>query len=189
MRALRLLVAAAALATAAAEAQEPALVEGYLCCNLRTDGRWISDSNYLESGKTTLPLGTPIKATGYGRYRVLVQVDGQPQALGNDYSREIPMADFARRYIVAENPAHKLAGFDAAVREAIASSRVMRGMTREQVLMALSYPIASETPHLDLRVWKYWLWSFSPFEIHFGNDGRVTHVRTDPQTRLRVEKE
>lgn len=182
-------LAVLALVAGAATAQAQPLPEGFLCCNMRSDGRWISDSNYLESGKFTVPLGTPIKATGYGRYRVQVDVDGKPQALGNDYSRDIAMPDFARRYIVVENPAAKLAAMDPAVREAIGSSRVMRGMTREQVLMAVGYPISSETPHLDARVWKYWLWSFSPFDIHFGSDGRVTHVRTDPETRVRVEKE
>ena len=188
MRAFKHL-AALALAAGAATVQAQPLPEGFLCCNMRSDGRWISDSNYAESGKFVLPLGTPIKATGYGRYRVQVDVDGKPQTLGNDYSRDLAMPDFARRYIVAENPAAKLAAMDPAVRDAISSARVMRGMTREQVLMAVGYPISSETPHLDARVWKYWLWSFSPFDIHFGSDGRVTHVRTDPETRVRVEKE
>ena len=27
---------------------------GYLCCNMRTDGSWISDINYDENGKTFL---------------------------------------------------------------------------------------------------------------------------------------
>jgi hypothetical protein len=163
--------------------------EGYLCCNMRTDGRWISDSNYLESGKYTVPLGTPIKAVGYARYRVLVEVGGEQQALANDYSRDIAMPDFARRYIVRDNPADKLAGFEPKIREAITSFRVTRGMTREQVLMALSYPISSETPHLDARVWKYWLWTTQRFDVHFGEDGLVAMVRTDPDTRARVVKD
>ena len=44
--------------------------EGFLCCNLRTDGSWASDSNYAESGKRIIPVGTPVRVTGYGRYRV-----------------------------------------------------------------------------------------------------------------------
>jgi hypothetical protein len=163
--------------------------EGFLCCNMRTDGAWISDSNYLESGKTTIPLGTPVKVLDYGRNRVHVEIAGKKQALGNDYSRDIALAEFARRYVVSENPAEKLAGFAPAVQEAIRSSRVSRGMTREQVLMALGYPISSENPHLDAPVWKYWLWTFSPFDVHFGPDGRVTDVQTDPETRQRVVKD
>jgi hypothetical protein len=169
-------------ATAAAQPKP----EGFLCCNMRSDGRWISDSNYLESGKYTVPLGTPVKTTDYGRYRVLVELGGQPQAIGNDYSRDIAMPEFARRYIVPDNPALKLAGYPQKLRDAITSSRVTRGMNREQVLMALGYPISSETPHLDARVWKYWLWTTQRFDVHFGEDGLVALVRTDPDTRQRV---
>lgn len=184
MKTGRLLILLAASCAGAVQAQPKP--EGFLCCNMRSDGRWISDSNYLESGKFTVPLGTPVKATDYGRYRVLVELDGQPQAIGNDYSRDIAMPDFARRYIVPENPALKLAAYPQKVRDAITSSRVSRGMNREQVLMALGYPISSETPHLDARVWKYWLWTTQRFDVHFGEDGLVALVRTDPDTRMRV---
>ena len=113
--------------------------EGHLCCNMRTDGSWISDSNYAENGKRIIPYGTPVKATGYGRYRVKVLVDGKRQEIGNDYSRDLENEEFARRYIVAEDPRAKAAGYPAKIREAIESARVTRGMTREQVLMALVY--------------------------------------------------
>lgn len=183
------LAAAAALLAAAASAVAQPKPSGYLCCNMRSDGRWISDSNYLESGKFTLPLGTPLKVTDYGRWRAMVEIDGQTQALGNDYSRDLAMPDFARRYVVADNPALRLAGFPEDIRQAIQSSRVMRGMTREQVLMALGYPISSENPHLDARTWKYWLWTTQPFTVHFGDDGLVAALRADPDTRRRVFKE
>ncbi len=35
-------------------------------------------------------------------------------------------------------------------------------------------------------MWKYWLWSFSPFEVHFGSNGLVSDVQTDPETRAKV---
>lgn len=180
---------ALALPLMVANAAAQPTFEGYLCCNMRTDGRWISDSNYAESGKTTIPLGTPVKVTGYGRQRVAVEIDGKSQHLGNDYSRDIALPEFARRYVVADNPALRLSAYPEKFREAIQSSRITPGMSREQVLMALGYPISSETPHLDARVWKYWLWTFSPFDVHFGDDGLVSRVQTDPDTRRRVVKE
>lgn len=190
--------AAAALLLAALPAAAPAQVlpEGYLCCNLRSDGRWISDSNYAESGKFVIPAGTPIKALSYARYRVEVELPagGSPhasgrQTLANDYSRELPMEDFARRWIVPEDPRRRLAEWPAEIRDAVTSARVMRGMTREQVLMAVGYPIASENPHLDQPVWRYWLWSFQPFTVHFNAQGLVQGVQTDADTRRRVVKE
>lgn len=187
MRASTALVCAGLLVIGTAQAQPKP--EGYLCCNMRSDGRWISDSNYQESGKFVIPLGTPAKVLDYARYRAVVQLPDGTQTLGNDYSRDLAMPSFARRYVVPEDPALRLQEFPPKVQQAIASSRVTTGMSREQVLMALGYPIASENPHLDAGVWKYWLWTFSPFDVHFGADGRVSHVRTDPDTRRKVVME
>lgn len=178
------LATVAGLAGAAAHAQPKP--EGFLCCNMRSDGRWISDSNYQESGKFVIPLGTPAAVVDYARYRASVKFPDGTQTLGNDYSRELAMPDFARRYVVAEDPKLKLRQFPKKVQDAITSMRVLRGMTREQVLMAIGYPIASETPHLDGRVWKYWLWTFSPYDIYFDERGIVTDIQTDPDTRMRV---
>jgi SmpA / OmlA family len=168
------------------QAQTTAVETGYLCCNMRSDGSWISDSNYQESGKTIVPLGTPVTLTGFGRYRVNVQIKGQAQTLGNDYSRDVAMEVFAKRYIVQEDPRAKLAAATPKARTAMESARVTKGMSREQVLMALGYPIASENPHLDGRVWKYWLWTFSPFRVHFDANGMVTGVSGDSDTLAHV---
>lgn len=165
-----------------AGAQTAELGEGFLCCNLRSDGRWISDSNYLEAGKTLIPFGTPLRFAGFGRYRVFVEIDGQRQAIGNDYSRSLTMDAFARRYIVKDDPRIAVAAAEPKIRRAIESARVTRGMNRDQVLVAIGYPIVSENPHLDAAVWKYWLWSFSPYQVHFDAEGRVSRVSSDADT-------
>ena len=139
----------------AVTAQEP--VDGFLCCNMRTDGSWISDSNYAETGKRIVPFGTPVKYKGLGRYRVHIEIDGRRQAIGNDYSRDLDMRVFARRYIVSEDPRLKVAQAPAKVRTAIETARVTHGMTKDQVLTAVGYPISSENPNLDVSRWKYWL--------------------------------
>jgi len=175
---------AAALAAPAASAQAlPEPAEGYLCCNMRTDGSWISDINYAENGKRVIPVGTKLKATGYGRQRVYVELaDGSKQAIGNDYSRTLDLPTFAKRYIVAEDPAKKLATFTPKVRKAIERQQLLPGMTREQVLMSVGYPVSSENPHLDAKVWRFWLSSFAEFQVVFEGD-RVKEITTDPQTR------
>lgn len=161
----------------------PDPAEGFLCCNLRTDGKWISDINYAENGKRVVPAGTPVKATGYGRYRVHIDTPEGKQAIGNDYSRDLNMTAFAQRYIVAQDPKMKMAGYSPKVRSAIQSARIMPGMTREQVIMAVGYPVSSENPNLDAKVWRFWLSSFAEFQVLFGNDDRVREITTDPQTR------
>jgi hypothetical protein len=159
---------------------------GFLCCNMRTDGSWISDGNYEENGKRVIPVGTPIKVTGYGRYRVKVDINGKGQAIGNDYSRDIPLDEFAKRYVVAENPAAKIAGFPKKIQDAIASARIVPGMTREQVLMSVGYPMSSENHDLTAKTWRFWLSSFAEYHVNFDNNGQVIEVTGDLDTKSKV---
>jgi hypothetical protein len=181
------LLAAASFAATAQALPQPA--EGFLCCNMRTDGKWISDINYAEGGKRIIPAGTPVKVTGFGRHRVFVELPDGRQAIGNDYSRDLDLGVFARRYVVAEDPARKIAGYSPKIRKAIESAQVMPGMTREQVLMAVGYPVSSENPRLDARVWRFWLGSFAEFQLVFGADDRVKEITTDARTRNLVVME
>lgn len=157
--------------------------DGYLCCNLRSDGSWISDSNYAEAGKQLIPAGTPASVTGYGRHRVNVRIDGARQSIGNDYSRDLDLAAFARRYVVTEDPAAKIAGWPAKVQDAVRRARITPGMTREQVLVSLGYPISSENPDLESTLWRYWLSSFAEFQVQFDAGGRVSDITADAHTR------
>ena len=180
-----LVLAATALLTCAA-AHAQATFSGWLCCNMRTDGSWISEINY-DSATRTIPAGTPVEITGYGRYRVHTRMNGEVMDLGNDYSREMDMGAFAHRYVVPYNPQRRLRAAPPAVQQAVRASRVRPGMTREQVAMSLGYPIANETPHLDNRVWKYWRSSGEEFHVIFNRRGVVEAVRSDdPNLRARV---
>jgi hypothetical protein len=160
--------------------------DGFLCCNMRTDGKWISDINYEESGKRIIAFGTPVKVIGYGRYRVRVVIDGKVQHIGNDYSRDLKREVFARRYVVAQDPRPTVAAAPGKIRKAIESAKVTNGMTRDQVLIAVGYPVSSENPNLDVPVWRYWLWSFSPFTVYFDESGKVSKVDADADTRPKV---
>jgi hypothetical protein len=159
---------------------------GYLCCNMRTDGSWISDINYQDAGKKGLPVGTLLKVTGYGRNRVNVDINGQKQSIGNDYSRSTPLDVFARRYVVEQDPLTKIVSFPKKIQDAIASARVTKGMTREQVLMAIGYPVSDENPSLDSKEWRFWLSSFVEFVVVFDDKGLLQKVDTDFDTRSKV---
>ena len=173
-----------ALAPTALLAQ--AMPDGYLCCNLRTDGKWISDINYADAGKRLLPPGTPAKVTGYGRYRVMATVGGTPQVLGNDYSRDIALDTFAQRYIVAADPQARISTFEPKVRDAIKSARLFNGMTREQVLMSVGYPISSENANLDASIWRFWLSTSEEFQVVFDTQGKVKEIGALPLTRSKI---
>ncbi len=173
-----------ALVTAQVNAQPQP--EGFLCCNMRSDGSWISDINYAEPGRKIIPVGTPVKVTGYGRHRAYILVDGGKQAIGNDYSRDLEMGDFVMRYVVRDDPRLRIATFPARIREAIASARLTTGMTREQVMMSVGIPVSSENADLNAKIWRFWRESDAEFQVVFGEDGRVTEIAADPLTESLV---
>lgn len=174
-----------------AHAQRPSpppgpLIAGYLCCNMRTYGDSISDINYDEQGTRIVAVGTPARITAYDFRWFNLDLGGKPQRIKNDYSRNIPLPAFAQRYVVTEDPKQKMAAFAPAVRDAILAGKVMPGMTREQVLMAIAYPVASENPSLDAPVWRYWRDSWSEFQVQFDEKGLVKTVVGDPVALSRV---
>ncbi|MGK6307569.1 cell envelope protein SmpA [Variovorax sp. DT-64] len=182
---------AATLPLSAAHAQRPApaqgpMTDGYLCCNMRSYGKQISDINYDEQGMSIVAVGTPARITGYDFRWVDLSVGGLPQRLKNDYSRDIPSIPFGQRYVVTEDPKIKLAGYPEKTRAAIAGMKVVPGMTREQVLMSLGYPISSENPKLDAPVWRYWLDTWAEYQVVFGAGGVVDKVVADPAVLSRV---
>jgi hypothetical protein len=159
---------------------------GFLCCNMRTDGSWISDINYDENGKKIIPVGTPIKVTGYGHFRVKVDINGKSQAIGNDYSRDLSQEEFAKRYVVADDPAAKIATYPKKIQDAIAQARIVLGMTREQVLMSVGYPVSSENHNLQDKTWRFWVSSFQEFRVRFDDSGRVTDVEGDGDAKSKI---
>lgn len=187
---LPLLLAAAAVSPAWAQPPKPTdKPEGYLCCNMRSIDGWISDINY--DAKATeeshiIPLGTPIKVTGYGRHRAFVLIEGKKQALGNDYSRDLPLGAFTQRYVLPHNPQEKLAQFAPHIQAAIRSRKVTQGMTREQVIMAVGYPITSENPSLDAPIWRFWRGPFSEFRVRFDGAGLVDRIDADMEIEHQV---
>lgn len=165
---------------------EASLLQGYTCCNLHYTDDWISDGNYAEG--QMIPAGTPVRVTGYGRHRAYVELDGKSMRLGHDYGREQESTEqWVAKVVVKDDPKARIAGYPAAVREAIAAGRVMRGMTKEQVLVSLGYPLTSENRSLDAPLWRYWYSSFSEYQVLWNADGRVKEIATDPLTRNLVE--
>jgi hypothetical protein len=184
-RFLQVLVSIIYLSVAASVFAEEKPV-GFLCCNMRSDGKWISDINYDENGKRVIPVGTPVKVTGYGRYRVKIEIEGNQQAIGNDYSRDLSLEDFAKRYVVPEDPASKIKTFPKKIQEAIATARLAKGMTREQVLMSVGYPVSSENPNLASKTWRFWLGSFAEFRVVFDDGDRLLSVDADDYAKSRL---
>lgn len=183
-------VAALALAAAvalpgAALAQKTQPYDGFLCCSMLSDGSWISDLNYEDGAKKIVPAGTPVKFTGFGRWRLLVEIDGKKLGIGNDYSRTIDMDRFAAMYVLTEDPRPRLQAFAPKVREAILERKVMKGMTREQVIMALGHPVTSSTPDPGKHLWTY-RYRTGDFQVFFTDDWKVDVLFGAPESRAKV---
>lgn len=142
----------------------PPLRTGYTCCNFHYEGDWISDANWSEM--PFIAAGAPIKVTGYGRYRVHVEIDGKPMRLGLDYGRsQETLEQFAEKLVALENPQEKIKKYPADIREAIRLGKVVPGMSKKQAIIAVGYPMTSETASLDAPVWNYWLSSFAQYQL------------------------
>lgn len=170
---------------AAVLAQETKPYEGFLCCSLLSDGSWISDLAYEDGHKKIVPAGTPVKFNRFGRWRMLVEIDGKPVGIGNDYSRTMTMDQFAQLYVPTQDPKVRLQAWPPKVREAILNRKVLRGMTREQVIMSLGYPSTSYTPDMTKPLWQY-RYRAGDFQVFWTDDGKVDLVFGPPEVRSKV---
>ncbi|MGY1458040.1 MULTISPECIES: hypothetical protein [unclassified Luteimonas] len=179
---------AVAIATAAtpAIARQAGQTEGFLCCNMRAFDGEIYDINYDDEGARIVPFGSPLTVTRQDRRKLRLLVDGKRHVIENHYSRDLSEAEFAARYVVAEDPRIAAAGFPDKIREAIASARITPGMTREQVAMSLGWPVSSENPNLEAEVWRFWLSSFDEIQVEFDANGLVMDASASPVTRRKI---
>jgi outer membrane protein assembly factor BamE (lipoprotein component of BamABCDE complex) len=158
---------------------------GYACCNLHYQRDKISDANWHEL--PFYPAGTPVRVTGLHYDRATVVIDGAEMYIRQEYGREQEtLGKFIAKTIVAEDPRPKIAAWPKEVQDAIRAARVMPGMTKEQVIVSLGYPMTSETPSLDASTWRYYVGSFDPYDVVWGADGRVQEVRGIAPVRARV---
>jgi outer membrane protein assembly factor BamE (lipoprotein component of BamABCDE complex) len=168
-------------AAPAPAAQAPALPAAYTCCNFHYNGDWINDGNYAQL--PMIPAGTPIRLNSIDRYIAYVDIDGKKFRLGLDYGRAMETTEqWANKLIVKDDPKAKLAAYSPAVRKAIQNGQVMLGMTKEQVIMSLGYPMTSENPRLDAPHWRYWWSSWGEYKVHWNGAGRVREVTGHPET-------
>lgn len=158
---------------------------GYACCNLHYQRDKISDANWLE-----LPFvaaGTPVRVTGLEYDRAYVLIAGSDMYIRQEYGREQEtLGRFIGKTIVAADPKPVIAAWPQEVQDAIRAGRAMLGMTKEQLIVSLGYPMTSYTASLDAPIWKYWMGSFDPYEIVWGPDGRVQEIRGEAHVRARV---
>ncbi len=155
---------------AATEAKkESVLRTGYACCNLHYSGDWISDSNLAQL--PFIPVGTPIVVKKIEGYRAYIEAGGKAMRLGHDFGRNQETTEqWVNKLVVLDDPKVKIAKFSPATRNAIEKGQLMKGMTREQVIMSVGHPQTNENPRLDGPYWRYWWSSFGPYYVYWGKN-------------------
>lgn len=150
---------------------------GYACCNLRYSGDWVSD---LSSGELPfIPIGSQILVRRLESNVAYVVVDEKRYRLGHDYGRrEEKTSEWVDKLVILNDPTTKLTRFPASIRAAIEAGKITKGMSREQVIMALGYPATSDTPKLDASTWKYY-WNRYAFTVHW-TSGHVSKIEGNP---------
>jgi len=153
---------------------------GFACCNLHNDGNTINDGNYAKY--PLIPAGTPIDVLKYSRHEAAITINGKPMRLTHDYGRnEETLDQWVNKIVVNEDPTPRIASYPPQIQAAIREGRVAVGMTREQVIVAVGYPLTSENASLDEPVWHMWRSSRGAYDLHFGPNGRMGSITGDEE--------
>lgn len=155
--------------TAAPRSQKTTYLQaGYACCNLRYEGDQIKDSNLGQL--PFIAAGTPVRVKTIDDHVAQVDVDGRPMRLVLENRGAETIQQWLARIVVGEEPRTRLAAYPPAVRDAIRAGKLAKGMTREQVIMAVGYPQTSDKLPLDGPHWRYWWSGFSPYYVYWSRD-------------------
>lgn len=166
----------AAKAPASAPAPVPPSAQPlYLCCNIRTETDWLSDGGYLVG--RIIPAGTPVKHLGTSRSVASIEIDGKCFRLSNEFGvRAEPTEVWLKKVLVAQDPNAKLKTSQPAVQNAIKAGKLMRGMTKEQVVMTLGIPPAHTNSSLNAAEWTYMSNRWVRYTVQFDQNGRLRDV-------------
>ena len=156
---------------------------GYACCNLRYSGDWVSDQS---SGELPfIPLGTRVLVRSVEGDRAEIEAGEKSYRMGLDYGRKLEKtAEWVDKLVVLQDFSERLAKYPANVRTAIEAGRLLTGMTREQVLMAVGYPSTYDTPKLDATPWKMY-WNRTQYLIHWSG-GKVSRIEAAPDLLAKI---
>jgi hypothetical protein len=148
-----------------------ASAEVYTLVNLHPDDDGeLSSVNYLDDDEL-LPLCTPIRVTFLNTETLNFTV----LATGKDYTfefhdtmKETPGENVAK-FFGTECDASVVASLGEVDQQGIREGKVLEGMTKQGVLLAVGYPPEHRTPSLGEDTWRYWESKFDTVEVIFEN--------------------
>ncbi len=157
----------------------------YTGCNLFPDTRKklaLSSVNYHLRG-AILRWGTAVKITSIDGGNVMLE-DVQtgkvyPYAFhGRTLEVTTPDSHLSRFLLEDITPLkHEVDAMPYIDRDGITKAKVLKGMSKRAVLVAIGYPPEFATPDpMNASHWKYWYDRFKQFEVEFDDTGKVIAI-------------
>jgi hypothetical protein len=136
---------------------DPEIVAGqtyYLRHNLMFEKDTRPATNYWRG--TLLPINTRVTVAGLGDKAMLIRWNDGSLTIENNSYTKTTMPALAKR-MLSPNPV-PIEKFGGVMAGNIAGGSLVKGMTREQVIMTRGYPPAHKTPGIasDNAKWTYW---------------------------------
>lgn len=132
----------------------------------------------LYEGHDFLPYNTRLTASRWKRGFRLVAADSGTEILFEYSSKNMDGmgADEYLDLIMSPEPV-SYQGLSAVDEQGIQAGKVMVGMSKQGVMIALGYPAKHRTPSLDENTWAYWRGRFGePRSVRFDSSGKVVSV-------------
>ena len=147
----------------------------FVATNLHYDGDWISEVPKLQL--PLIPAGSMLKVVDWGKNRANVLVDGRKMRVGIDESGEAETIEkLIARITSPTDPRLAISAYPESVRSAIRLGRVLVGMTKDQVLIALGRPRVDLVPNLDASEWRYDISEYGPAYLQFDDKGQLKEL-------------
>ena len=151
--------------------------EVYTLVNLHPDARQnLYSVNYLQAG--LIPLCTKVRIDSVGSDRMIFTLteSGRQHTYFFHRSLRLPISDHLDRFFGKTCDTKKIEKMSQVDQEGISQGRVIPGMTKEGVILAIGYPPEHATPSLEANAWRYWKNRFNTMLVHFV-DGKVMRIQ------------
>ena len=138
-----------------------------------------SYANFTDyEGHSFLPYNTQVEVKSWKRGYKITAVDSGTVILWEFKSKNMDGmrgSDYLD-LILSPEPVSYM-GLSAEDQQGIQQGKVMKGMTKQGVMVALGYPAKHRTPSLDDNTWAYWRGRFGdPRMVNFDASGKVVSI-------------
>jgi hypothetical protein len=172
---------------------DPTLTGGefYLCCTVRFSpelraadsnyGVYLYNRDYATPGPM-LTAGTRVEVVKIGSSAVAFRpVDSQAvYTVSFSYGRkQLTPTQYFRNILLTSNPMDSIQDVSRRIADAIRDGQLIQGMTKQQALMARSYPPAHRTPSLEADEWIYYETPGFVDRVVF-SDGKIQSITRGP---------